>query len=86
VPLEFAAGESAQSLGLTGDEVFSIEGIAAGLTPKKQLTVRAGDKTFTVTARVDTPQEVEYLLHGGILQYVVRTRAKLLAAGKASKQ
>jgi aconitate hydratase len=78
LPLEFEKGESAQSLGLTGDEIFSIEGVAAGLTPKKKVTVRAGDKVFTATARVDTPQEVEYLLHGGILQYVVRTRAKQL--------
>jgi aconitate hydratase len=79
LPLEFEKGESAQSLGLTGDEIFSIEGVAAGLTPKKKVTVRAGAKTFTAIARVDTPQEVEYLIHGGILQYVVRTRAKALA-------
>jgi aconitate hydratase len=75
VPLEFEKGQDAQSLGLTGDERFDIEGIAAGLAPKKKLTVRAGAKTFTVTARVDTPQEVEYVVHGGILQYVLRQRA-----------
>ena len=80
VPLEFHKGEDAQTLGLTGEEVFAIAGIAGGLSPKKQLTVTAGDKTFTVTARVDTAQEVEYLAHGGILQYVLRNRAAELTA------
>jgi aconitate hydratase len=75
LPLQFLPGESAASHGLTGDEVISIGGIAVGMTPKKQLTVRAGDKSFTVIARVDTPQEVEYIAHGGILQYVLRQRA-----------
>ena len=75
LPAEFERGEDAATLGLTGDEVFEIDGIAVGLSPKKRLTVRAGDKTFTVIARVDTPQEVEYLAHGGILQYVLRNRA-----------
>ena len=75
IPLEFDKGQDAASLGLTGQERVEITGIAAGLSPKKRLTVRAGDKTFTVTARVDTPQEVEYMLHGGILQYVLRQRA-----------
>jgi aconitate hydratase len=75
IPLQFNPGEDAASLGLTGDEVYSIEGIASGIAPKKRLTVKAGAKTFTVIARVDTPQEVEYVLHGGILQYVLRQRA-----------
>jgi aconitate hydratase len=75
LPLEFEKGQDATSLGLTGDEHFDIEGIAAGLAPKKKLTVRAGGKSFTVVARVDTPQEVEYVIHGGILQYVLRQRA-----------
>jgi aconitate hydratase len=75
LPLEFERGQDAQSLGLTGEEVFAIDGIAAGLSPKKKLTVRAGAKTFTVTARVDTPVEVEYMAHGGILPYVLRGRA-----------
>jgi aconitate hydratase len=80
IPLQFNPGEDASTLGLTGDEVITIEGIANGIAPKKRLTVKAGDKTFTVTARIDTPQEVEYVLHGGILQYVLRQRA---AATKA---
>jgi len=75
VPLQFLPGEDAASHGLTGDEVISIDGIAAGISPRKRLTVRAGSKSFTVIARVDTPQEVEYINHGGILQYVLRQRA-----------
>ena len=75
IPLQFDAGQDAATLGLTGDELISIDGIAAGVAPKKRLTVRAGDKTFQVTARIDTPQEVEYVVHGGILQYVLRQRA-----------
>jgi aconitate hydratase len=75
VPLEFEKGQDAALLGLVGDEHLDIEGIADGLAPKKKLIVRAGAKSFTVTARVDTPQEVEYVIHGGILQYVLRQRA-----------
>jgi len=75
LPLQFLPGESAASHGLTGDEVISIAGIASGVSPKKQLIVQAGDKSFQVIARVDTPQEVEYIAHGGILQYVLRQRA-----------
>jgi aconitate hydratase A / 2-methylisocitrate dehydratase len=79
LPLEFERGQDAATLGLTGEETFAVEGIAGGLAPKKRLTVRAGDKTFPVIARVDTPQEVEYLAHGGILLYVLRGRAAELA-------
>jgi aconitate hydratase len=80
VPLMFEPGQDAQTLGLTGDEVVSITGIAGGLTPKKKLTVKAGETTFTVIARVDTPQEVEYLANGGILHYVLRQRAAAIRA------
>jgi len=75
LPLQFVPGESAAGHGLTGEEVISIAEISTGVTPKKRLTVRAGDKSFQVIARVDTPQEVEYVAHGGILQYVLRQRA-----------
>jgi aconitate hydratase len=75
LPLEFADGQSRESLGLTGEEVYAIEGIAAGLSPRKRLRVRADKKEFEVVARVDTPQEIEYYLHGGILQYVLRQMA-----------
>ena len=57
---------------LTGEEVYAIAGIAAGLTPRSRLTVRADDKSFEVAVRLDTPQEIEYYQHGGILQYVLR--------------
>jgi aconitate hydratase len=76
LPLEFKAGENRETLGLTGQEVFEIEGVAS-LSPKKTISVRAqsGDgstKTFIAIARVDTPEEVSYYHHGGILQYVLR--------------
>jgi aconitate hydratase len=76
LPLEFLAGQNRESLGLTGHEVFAIEGVAS-LAPKKQLTVKAAAadgtvKTFQAVARVDTPEEVSYYKHGGILQYVLR--------------
>jgi aconitate hydratase len=80
VPLEFAKGQDAASLGLSGEEVFEIGGIAEGLSPKKKMTVKAGGKSFDVIARVDTPQEVEYVAHGGILQYVLRQRAAAMKA------
>jgi aconitate hydratase len=75
LPLEFLPGESAESHGLTGEEVFAIAGIADGIAPGKTLTVAAGDKTFHVVARLDTPQEVDYYLHGGILSFVLRQLA-----------
>ncbi|HKW63587.1 MAG TPA: hypothetical protein VJN89_13645, partial [Candidatus Acidoferrum sp.] len=76
LPLEFKAGENRESLGLSGHEVFETEGIAS-LAPKRAITVRAKSpdgnvKTFSATARVDTPEEVAYYKHGGILQYVLR--------------
>ncbi|MBK8173385.1 MAG: aconitate hydratase AcnA [Sandaracinaceae bacterium] len=76
LPLEFTLGQTRLSLGLTGTEIFEITGISSGLVPGKMLTVKAADKNFQVRARVDTPQEIEYLLHGGILQYVLRSLAK----------
>jgi aconitate hydratase len=78
LPLQFEPGQDAATLGLTGEEIFEIDGIAAGVIPKKKLTVRANGKMFHVIARVDTPQEVEYIAHGGILQYVLRQRAAAL--------
>jgi aconitate hydratase len=81
LPLQFEAGQDAASLGLVGTETFDIVGIADGLAPMKTLTVTAkGDggetKTFTVTARIDTPNELDYYRHGGILHYVLRQLAK----------
>jgi aconitate hydratase len=74
LPLAFAAGENAGSLGLTGEETYEIAGISGGLAPRKQLTVRAGGIVFEVTCLIDTPQEIEYIKHGGILPFVVRKR------------
>jgi aconitate hydratase len=76
LPLQFAAGENADSLGLNGTETYDIEGLA-DLSPAAELTVNATDedsetKEFTVRARVDSPVEVEYLRNGGILQTVLR--------------
>ncbi len=76
LPLEFEAGAGREALGLTGEETFAITGITEGLAPGKALSVQTDTgKSFTVKARLDTPQEVEYLLHGGILQYVLRQLA-----------
>ena len=77
LPLQYAAGESAASLGLTGQETFSIEGIAASDGIPRELTVTAtspeGDKAFTVVVRIDTPGEQAYYRNGGIMPYVLRS-------------
>jgi aconitate hydratase len=75
LPLQFLAGQTAASLGLTGEEIFEIVGIDAlnsGPSPK-ELTVKAGDKTFQAKLRIDTPGEADYYRHGGIMQYVLRS-------------
>jgi aconitate hydratase len=74
LPLQFVNGETAQSLGLKGDAVFSITGVTAlnnGDIPK-EVTVTAGDKVFQAKVRIDTPGEADYYRHGGIMQYVLR--------------
>ena len=80
LPLQFEPGESITSLGLTGEEVFDIEGIADDLVPGKRLDVRAtapdgSVKSFAVVTRIDTPIEVDYYRHDGILPYVIRQLA-----------
>jgi aconitate hydratase len=81
LPLQFEAGQSAESLGLNGEEVYDFAGLTALLTSRfasgKTLTVKATAadgtvKQFTANVRIDTPQEIEYFEHGGILQYVLR--------------
>ncbi len=72
LPLQFVDGESAQSLGLTGEERFTIRGITDADTVPRTLTVEADDRSFQVTVRIDTPKEQVYYRHGGILQYVLR--------------
>ena len=80
LPLVFRDGDSAAGLGLSGEESFEITGIAGGLAPLSDVRVRAtaadGSATeFTVTARIDTPEELHYYRHGGILPYVLRQLA-----------
>jgi aconitate hydratase len=81
LPLQFNAGEDAKTLGLTGKETFEITGVAEGLSPGKKLTVRVTDdkgqkRELQVTCRIDTPNELDYYRHGGILQFVLRSLAK----------
>jgi aconitate hydratase len=70
LPLQFPEGESAESLGLTGEEEFTITGHDEG--GASEAIVRAGDVEFTARVRIDTPKEVEYFRHGGILPFVLR--------------
>ncbi len=86
LPLQFLPGQSASSLGLTGRERYDIAGIAEHLEPRSKLRVRAtaDDGTvreFDTLLRIDTPVEVDYYRHGGILPYVLR---QLLARGAAA--
>jgi aconitate hydratase len=99
LPLQFQDGESAESLGLTGEEVFDVIGlgdsIRSGFAQRQALSLVArksdGRTTgFKVTSRIDTPQELRYFMHGGILQYVLRQllqgrdRAEMTSAGVAT--
>ena len=75
LPLQYPAGESAESLGLTGTETISVSGITAlndGPVPQT-VRVSAGDIAFDATVRIDTPGEADYYRHGGIMQYVLRS-------------
>ncbi len=76
LPLQFPDGKNAAFFSLTGDEVYEIGGISSNLTPLKVLKVKAvsstGVKEFNVVMRIDTPKEIEYYQHGGILPYVLR--------------
>ena len=80
LPLQFRDGESAAGLGLTGREAFDVEGIADGLAPRGEVRVRAAApdgavREFTARVRIDTPDELAYYRHGGILKYVLRQLA-----------
>ena len=77
LPLEFMAGETRQTAGLSGFETFSIEGLEDGMKPRAALTVHArssdgAEKVFRAISRIDTPEEMSYYRHGGILPYVLR--------------
>jgi aconitate hydratase len=77
LPLQFKPGQTAETLGLKGFETYDIEGLAAGIKPGQTVTVRVRSedgkqKTIEVIIRIDTPYEIQYYQHGGILQYVLR--------------
>ncbi len=77
LPLEFVPGHTRQTIGLTGFETFTIEGMSDEIKPRATLTVRARaadgtEKTFPAISRIDTPEELSYYRHGGILPYVLR--------------
>ena len=84
LPLQFEAGKTVESLGLSGEEIWDIVGLKPRLDSKfsigRTVAVRATDaagktKTFEARIRIDTPQEILYFEHGGILQYVLRQLA-----------
>jgi aconitate hydratase len=80
LPLEYLPGENAASLGLTGEETFTIDDLAGSIAQRRAV-VRAkradgSEREFATTVRIDTPQEREYYRHGGILQYVLRQLLK----------
>jgi len=81
LPLQYESGQTAESLRLTGREVFDLTGLSGGLSPRMKVTVRARREdgatlSFTVIARLDTPVEVDYYRNGGILPAVLRKLAK----------
>ncbi|MFN8573433.1 MAG: aconitate hydratase AcnA [Gemmatimonadaceae bacterium] len=81
LPLEFTDGQTRQTLGLTGFETYTIDGLSDGMSPRAQLTVLAKssdgrEQRFTVRSRIDTPEELNYFRHGGILPYVLRQLAR----------
>jgi aconitate hydratase len=83
LPLQYADGQSAATLGLTGTETFTIAGLADGISPRQEVEVRVrdrdgGERRFRAVVRIDGPAEVEAYRHGGILQMVLR---QMLAAG-----
>ena len=87
LPLQFKEGQNAHSLGLTGKETFEIAGLNRGAAKFVKVIAKADDGTRTLTTefdarlRIDTPKELDYYQHGGILQYVLR---QLAAATKAA--
>ncbi len=72
LPLQFKDDQSADSLGLTGEEEFTVTGLADAEEVPSEVTVKAGENEFPMRVRIDTPKEQLYFLHGGILQYVLR--------------
>jgi aconitate hydratase len=84
LPLQFTDGQNVASLGLTGRETFDFVGLDGGGAKSVQVIATAEDgakRTFTARVRIDTPKELEYYRHGGILQYVLRS---LVSRGQAA--
>jgi len=84
LPLQFQDGQTSQSLGLTGQETFEIQGLDHGNARAVTVVATAASGTQTVfeaRVRIDTPKERDYFLHGGILQYVLR---QLAGSGQAA--
>jgi len=76
LPLQFREGENAQSLGLTGHEAFDVVGLDTGASRTARVVARGVDgkvTEFEARVRIDTPKELDYFRHGGILQYVLRS-------------
>ena len=75
LPLQFSPGDTAESLGLTGEETFDVVGVEAmnGGDVPRTVTVRADGREFQAVLRIDTPGEAEYYRHGGIMPYVLRS-------------
>jgi aconitate hydratase len=74
LPLQYPEGQSAESLGLTGEETFAVSGVTVlndGTIPRT-VKVKADDVEFDAVVRIDTPGEANYYRHGGIMQYVLR--------------
>jgi aconitate hydratase len=76
LPLQFLQGESIESLAITGEEVFSLYGLKEQIVPKQEVTLQIQHqgklREIKLLLRIDTPIEVEYYLHGGIMPYVLR--------------
>ncbi|HEX4016894.1 MAG TPA: aconitate hydratase [Frankiaceae bacterium] len=73
LPLQYPQGQTRESLGLTGEEEYTIRGLAEVSDATETIQVQAGDKSFDAVVRIDTPGEAEYFRHGGILPYVLRS-------------
>ena len=91
LPLEFTAGASVASLGLTGEELFSIRGIAGRIAPRARVSVDAvardgTRRTFEAIARIDNDVDAEYLRHGGILPMVLRELLQRLVPTQRSER
>jgi aconitate hydratase len=79
LPLQYLPGQSAQTIGLKGDEIFELSNLHQAIQGKT-MTIAAGEKQFEVEVRIETQRERDYLNHGGVLQYVLR---KLILKAKS---